>query len=76
MITLEIRIDEPSLKDDLRFDPAGADVALLEETYFVMPVRLAISGQELLTPDGWAPLPILGFARRLYEETRKLEPGR
>ena len=76
MIILEFRVDEQAVQEDRESDPAAADVAVLEETYFVMPVRFCVAGQEMLMPGGWTPLPILGFARRLYEATRSLESGR
>jgi len=72
MIIVEFRVDEQSLQEDLRCDPKTADIATIEETYFLMPVRLSISSCELLAPTGWAPLPILGFAIRLHEAARQI----
>jgi hypothetical protein len=66
MITLEFRVDEQEFLTDLASDPADADAGVLEETYFVSPVRFSIDGRELLAVsaegDPWRDLPLLGMA--------------
>jgi hypothetical protein len=48
MTNLEFHFDEASLAEDMRHSPESATSAMLEETYFVMPVRLCVNGVELL----------------------------
>jgi hypothetical protein len=48
MTTVDFRLDEASLAEDLQHSPESANPAALEETYFVMPVRLCVNGVELL----------------------------
>jgi hypothetical protein len=59
-IELDFRIDERSLVEDARYDPATADPAVLEATYFMAPFRFSIHGVALLSVDH--RLPLLGFA--------------
>lgn len=47
MTTVDFRLDEASLVEDIQHAPAGANPAALEETYFVMPVRLCVNEVEL-----------------------------
>ena len=66
MITLDFEIDERVFVEDGQCDPATAEPAALEETYFVMPFRFSVKGVELLGIRGRQPatlaLPLLGFA--------------
>ena len=60
-------VDERVLAEDLATRPMTADAAALQETYFEMPVRLAVEGVELLeitavTTSPWLPLPLLDVA--------------
>jgi hypothetical protein len=66
-VILEFRVDESALAEDRRHDPAGADPAVVETTYFTMPVRFCVDHVDLLkTPSGvWLPQPLLGFATHL-----------
>ncbi len=78
MIELAFR---PDPVDDLEVDetPEFAPAAAIEHTYFVVPVRLSIDGEELLAFPGvypdWRPLPILGFASQLRRTVVALEHG-
>lgn len=54
MTTVDFRLDEASLAEDLQHSPESANPAALEETYFVMPVRLCVNGIELLEQSGHA----------------------
>jgi hypothetical protein len=72
LITIEFKITEDSLSEDMLSDPSHTDVAILEETYFIMPVRACVNGVDMLAPTGWAPMPLLGFARRLYEAAQRI----
>jgi hypothetical protein len=54
MTTVDFRLDEASLAEDLQHAPESADRGALEETYFVMPVRLCVNGVELLEHPGRA----------------------
>lgn len=66
-VTLSFQVDESVLSDDRRYNPAVADPAVIETSYFTMPVRFSVDGTELLeTPSGfWLPQPVLGFATHL-----------
>jgi hypothetical protein len=80
MTLAEFRVDEQSLKKDLRHSPETADPAVLGETYFVMPVRLSINEVELLqgigpkarNSDPWLPLPVLGSATDMLEGLQEM----
>jgi hypothetical protein len=69
MITLDFEVDEEALREDLEVRPETAEVAALEQTHFVMPVRFAIGDTDLLAfpgvYDAWRPQPLLGFATHL-----------
>jgi hypothetical protein len=54
MTTVDFRLDEASLVEDIQHSPESANPAALEETYFVMPVRLCVNGIELLEQPGRA----------------------
>jgi hypothetical protein len=77
MITLEFETDEAVLAEDAHLDPASANPAALEETYFVMPFRFAIDGAELLGVNGKRthPLPLLGFSSDLHQTIKNLRVG-
>lgn len=76
MIELEFR---RILRDDLEIQeaPESAPAAAIEHTYFVVPVRLNVQGEELLAYPGvypdWRPLPVLGFATQLRRTVTGLE---
>lgn len=59
--------------------PESAPAAAIEQTCFVVPVRLNVDGEELLAYPGvypdWRPLPVLGFATQLRRTTLGLEHG-
>ena len=42
MISIDFKLDEAVLAEDLMFVPSTVNAAALEETYFVMPVRLCV----------------------------------
>jgi len=71
MVLLEFQLDRNVLDDDRATDLGTADAGALQETYFLMPVRLKVSEAELLKmpPGGrgrltspWLTLPILHVA--------------
>ena len=68
-VTLDFQVDESVLSDDRRHNPAGADPAVIETTYFMMPGRFSVGDTEILqTPSGpWLPQPVLGFATHLEQ---------
>lgn len=68
-VTLDLQVDEAVLSDDRQYNPAVADPAVIETTYFTMPVRFSVDDAELLeTPGGfWLPQPVLGFATHLVQ---------
>jgi len=78
MIELAFR---PASEHELEGDenPESAPVAAIEHTYFVVPVRLNINGEELLAYPGvypdWRPLPVLGFATQLRRTVVELGHG-
>jgi hypothetical protein len=47
MTIVDFQLDEASLAEDLLHSPEKANPAALEETYFVMPVRLCVNGVEM-----------------------------
>jgi hypothetical protein len=69
MITLDFKVDEDALSEDLVANPETASAAALEQTYFVMPVRFAVDNTELLAFAGmyetWRPQPIIRRKRRV-----------
>lgn len=79
MIELTMR---PMPDDELEAEeaPESTPAAAIEQTYFVVPVRLNIDGEELLAYPGvypdWRPLPVLGFATQLRRTVLGLEHGR
>lgn len=80
MMILEFRPDEVALEPDLQLEPWAQDAAVLEETYFLAPVRFAVGSVDLLGVPGafsfpWRPLPLLGFASTLRASIRDLVPG-
>ena len=74
MVTLDFQVDESVLSDDRRYNPAVADPAVIETTYFTMPVRFSVDDIEVLqTPSGsWLPQPVLGFATHLDQSLDNL----
>jgi hypothetical protein len=48
MTTVHLRLDEESLVEDLRCSPETANLAGLEETCYIMPIRWCMNGVELL----------------------------
>ena len=78
MIELSLR---PDPEHDLEADeaPESAPAAAIEHAYFVVPVRLAIGGVDLLAYPGvypdWRPLPVLGFSSHLLNTVAGLEHG-
>ena len=65
MIELAFQADDEGVRSDLEAFPAQAPAAALEHTYFVVPTRLTVDGNELLAFPGvyeaWRPLPLLGL---------------
>jgi len=66
-VTLDFQLDEHVLAEDRRSDPAAADPAVIETTYFTMPVRFSIDERELLQASSavWLPQPLIGLAAHL-----------
>lgn len=56
--------DEKSLAEDLEMDIPNEDESLFEMSYFVMPIRFNVNGNELFENHGspWASGPILSLA--------------
>jgi len=52
MVIFEFKIDETALVEDLETDPVAANEAVLQETFFEMPVRLSVNEVELLEIPG------------------------
>lgn len=75
MTSLEFQIDEDVMREDLRHHPAEAEASVVEETYFMMPVRLVVNGYSLLSQTGWIRLPIIGFSRSFREAVSRLRQG-
>ncbi len=83
MTALQFQFDGQSLTQDLGYAPERANPAVLEETYFIMPVRFCIDDIELFEqsrphPDernSWLPLPVLGFATHALQALREIEPN-
>ncbi len=76
MTRFEFQIDRRVLEEDRSMDPGTANPAALEETYFIMPVRLEVEGHELLASpepggDPWMHLPLLDMVE-LVERVRTL----
>ncbi len=73
-VILEFQLDESALVEDRRHDPAVADPAVIETTYFTMPVRFSVDNKEMLnTPrSAWLPQPLLGLAMHLSQALRNL----
>ncbi len=64
MIILDFLWDENSLAEDLEMDIPNEDESLFEMSYFVMPIRFNVNGNELFENCGspWASGPILSLA--------------
>lgn len=79
VIDLAIRADDEALRADLEESPVEAPAAAVEQTYFLVPMRLAVDGKELLAFPGayeaWRPLPLLGFAPHLRDVATGLREG-
>jgi hypothetical protein len=78
MTILEFKVNDVVLQEDLKVSPGTASSAALEETYFVMPVRLCISGVELFhnprhATIPWLELPLIGIARSLGRALGRLK---
>lgn len=59
MTTVDFGLDEASLAEDLQLSPESANPAALEETYFVMPVRLCMKDVELFEQPNSAKRTVL-----------------
>jgi len=72
-ISLDFQIDQDVLEDD-RASAAAADPAVVETTYFVVPVRFAVDGRDVLRmPDGtWLRQPMVGFSTELASSVEEL----
>jgi hypothetical protein len=64
---LDFRLDEDVLDEDRRSHPSAADPAVIETTYFMMPVRFSVGETDLLksSNDVWLRQPLLGFATHM-----------
>lgn len=47
MIMLEFQMDENALQEDKVSDPLHHDIAVLQETFFVLPVRFIVNGIDM-----------------------------
>ncbi len=73
MITLHFDAEARALAEDCSLDPVHEDPAVLEETYFVVPVTFRVDGHDMLgAPGAVHPLPLLGFASHMLEALAKL----
>jgi hypothetical protein len=78
MIRLDFQVDDREFRDDAQQDPLSATAAMLEETYFLTPVRFSVHATELLAPSSanpWLPLPLLGFATHLHAALTTIADG-
>jgi hypothetical protein len=71
MIKIDYLLDENSFEDDLKQSPESENPAAVEETYFVMPIRMAVGETELLqlpktNNNPWLSLPLLGFTTDIF----------
>ena len=70
MLTLDFAVDESAFAVDAPYNPATANPAAIEETYFLAEFRFSAEGRELLgTPEmgkATSPLPLIGFASDLH----------
>lgn len=75
---IEFDLDEPALAASAACAPVTANQAAMEETYFVMPVRVYVGGTDVLAMNSGAarPLPLIGFATDLRLALEQLEAGR
>lgn len=73
-VIIDFQVDEAVLSADRQYNPAVADPAVIETTYFTMPCRFSVDKTELLeTPSGlWLPQPVLGFATHLCRSLNAL----
>jgi len=74
MITLDFEMDQHVLEEDLRASPVNADAGVLEETYFVMPVKFVVDGTDLLSLPGHQAhsLPLLGFTTHMLQALEQM----
>lgn len=49
MVTFEFVVDQNVLLEDLAMNPSGESLAVVQETYFVFPIRLNINGNEMFS---------------------------
>lgn len=82
MATITLSFDPvgDEVRESLEAKPETQDAAVLQETMFFMPVRLAIDGVQILDlrendPTGYLPLPLLGFCVSLNSAVDRIRPG-
>jgi hypothetical protein len=82
MATVTLSFDPvgDDVRESLESKPETHDAAVLEETQFFMPVHFAIDGVQILDlrendPNGYLPLPLLGFCASLNRAVDKIRPG-
>lgn len=78
MIDLDYEMDEFELRDitdDPSLAPHLADPAVLEMTYFEMPVRFVVNGTRVLGVEDrrWVALPLVGFSNWLMRSVQRRE---
>jgi len=66
-VTLDFQLDADALAEDRQSDLSAVDPAVLETTYFMVPVRFSVDETELLaTSSGvWLEQPLLGLATHM-----------
>jgi hypothetical protein len=63
MILIDFRVNEEELLEDLEMDIPTVEYPLFVLTFFMMPVKIQINGNNIFDPpDQWAELPILNIA--------------
>ena len=79
-VTLSFEPVGDDVRETLEAKPETYPAGVLEETGFFMPVHLAIDGVQILDlrendPNGYLPLPLLGFCASLNRAVEKIRPG-
>jgi len=76
VVSIEFRPDPRVIEENRKLDPGTADAAVLQETFFVMPLRLRVRDVELLEWQGEGfPLPLLDMATVGLSTARRLGHG-
>ncbi len=76
MVTIDFKIDEEELKEDLECDLDTLDSGFFVFTMFMMPVKIIINRIDFLTPPcTWIHLPIMDIASNGLIVIKNLTPN-